>query len=199
MSVALDWAQFAACALVIGYAGARLTRLAHAIGEKTGLSGSWIGLLLLGVVGASLLLERLALLPTIGPVGFYTPLLLLLYLVAMRSVYDYERRQPAPSGSAVPPRYRALSLRRVAWQFILFAMVVVISLDDLVYTGGAILANVAPVHAVTAFSAAMMSGAVIIGVLYRPKRRWLYVPGAVSLALAAVYLVNVDVLYVHGE
>ena len=57
----------------------------------------------------------------------------------------------------------------------------------------------APVHAVTAFSAAMMSGAVIIGVLYRPKRRWLYVPGAVSLALAAVYLVNVDVLYVHGE
>ena len=104
MSVALDWAQFAACALVIGYAGARLTRLAHAIGEKTGLSGSWIGLLLLGVVGASLLLERLALLPTIGPVGFYTPLLLLLYLVAMRSVYDYERRQPAPSAAPGRPK-----------------------------------------------------------------------------------------------
>lgn len=338
MSAEVAWAQFAACALVIGYAGARLTRLADAIGEKTGLSGSWIGLLLLAtatslpevatgvsavtladapnlaignalgstifnlallvlvdflhqpdsiytrashghilsaafgvvvlcVIGASLLLERLGLLPTIAHVGFHTPLLLFLYLVAMRSVYDYERRQSASSESALPARYKELSLRRAAWQFVLFALVVavvgswlpvvgvriaesmgwsrsfvgtlfitavtslpemvvtisalrlgaldmaianllgsnlfnvvvVISLDDVVYTGGAILANVAPVHAVTAFSAAMMSGAVIIGVLYRPKRRWLHVPGAVSLALATVYLVNVYVLYVHGE
>ena len=338
MSVAFDWAQFAACALAIGVAGAKLTRLADAIGEKTGLSGSWIGLLLLAtatslpevatgisavtvaaapnlaignalgstifnlallvlldflhqpdsiytrashghilsaafgvvllsVVGASLLLERQSVLPAIAHVGATTPLLLALYLVAMRSVYDYERRQPAPTESALPAKYKALSLRRAAVQFVLLALVVavvgawlpvvgvriadamgwsrsfvgtlfitvvtslpemvvtvsalrlgaldmaianllgsnlfnivvVISLDDLFYTGGAILANVAPVHAVTAFSAAMMSGAVIIGVLYRPKRRWLHVPGAVSLALAAVYLVNVYVLYVHGE
>ena len=39
----------------------------------------------------------------------------------------------------------------------------------------------------------------ITGVLYRPKRHWLHVPGAVSLALAAVCLTNVYVLYVHGE
>lgn len=81
----------------------------------------------------------------------------------------------------------------------LFNIVVVISLDDLFFGGGSILAHVAPVHAVTAFSAAMMSGAVIVGLVSRPGRQWRYMPSMVSLALAAVYLVNVYVLYVHGE
>lgn len=48
--MALDWLQLAICALGIGYAGARLTRLADAIGEKTGMSDSWVGLLLLAAV-----------------------------------------------------------------------------------------------------------------------------------------------------
>jgi hypothetical protein len=94
-ATAADSAQFAACAFAIGYAGARLTRLADAIGDKTGLS------------------------------------------------------------------------------FGLFAT-------------GSILANVAPVHAVTAFSAAMMSGAVIIGLACRPQRPWPRAPGVVSPALLAV-------------
>jgi Ca2+/Na+ antiporter len=46
----LDWLQLAICALSIAYAGAKLTRLADAIGEKTGMSGSWVGLLLLAAV-----------------------------------------------------------------------------------------------------------------------------------------------------
>lgn len=341
MSAAADWASFAACALAIGYAGARLTRLADAIGEKTGLSGSWIGLVLLatatslpematgvsavtvanapnlaignalgstifnlallvlvdflhqpgslytraghghilsaafgivllGVVGASLLLERAQVLPAIAHIGAYTPLLLALYLVAMRNVYEFERRQPRPErspGSALPARYRAITLRAAVFQFVLFGalvaaagtllpvlgvriadtmnwsrsfvgtlfitavtslpelvvtitalrlgaldmaignllgsnlfnIVVVIALDDLFFTGGSILANVATAHAVTAFSAAMMSGAVIVGLVSRPGRQWRYMPSMVSLALATVYLVNVYVLYVHGE
>lgn len=344
MSAAADWASFAACALAIGYAGARLTRLADAIGEKTGLSGSWIGLVLLAtatslpematgvsavtvanapnlaignalgstifnlallvlvdflhqpeslytraghghilsaafgivllsVVGVSLLLEREQVLPAIAHIGAYTPLLLALYLVAMRNVYEFERRQPRSAGSArsggsaLPLRYQAIGLRAAVLQFAFFAalvaaagtllpvlgvriaeamnwsrsfvgtlfvtavtslpelvvtvtalrlgaldmaignllgsnlfnIVVVISLDDLFFTGGSILANVATAHAVTAFSAAMMSGAVIVGLVSRPGRQWRYMPSMVSLALATVYLVNVYVLYVHGE
>jgi cation:H+ antiporter len=338
MTAVADWTQFAACAGAIGYAGARLTRLADAIGEKTGLSGSWIGLLLLaaatslpelatgisavtvaaapnlaignalgstifnlallvlvdflhqpdsiytrashghilsaafgvvllGIVGASLLLEREQVLPAIAHLGSYVPLLIAVYLVAMRNVYAFERRQPRDAESALPPRYKALGLRSALLQFALFAavvgvmgswlpvvavriaetmgwsrsfvgtlfvtvvtalpetvvtvsalrlgaldmaianllgsnlfnIVVVVSIDDLLYLPGPILASVSSVHAVTAFSAAMMSGAVIIGLVYRPGRPWLRAPGVVSLALLAVYLVNVYVLYVHGE
>jgi cation:H+ antiporter len=77
--------------------------------------------------------------------------------------------------------------------------ILIVALDDLFYMPASILSAVAPVHAVTAFSAAMMSGAVIIGLVYRPKRPWLRAPGIVSLALLAVYLFNVYVLFVHSE
>lgn len=43
----LPWLQFAVCALLIGFAGHKLTRYAGVIGTRTGLPGSWIGLVLL--------------------------------------------------------------------------------------------------------------------------------------------------------
>lgn len=331
-----DWFQLAGCALAIGYAGARLTRLADAIGEKTGMSGSWVGLLLaavtslpelatgvsavtvahapniavgdvlgstvfnlallvmldvlhrpdtiysrastghvlsagfgvilLGVVGASVLLEREHVLPRLGSIGGYTPLLVVLYLLALRSVFSYERREAATGQAAQEPRYAGLSLRKASLQFTIFAGIVtvagvwlpiagsriademgwtrtfvgtllvagatslpevvvtlaalrlraldmaiagllgsnlfdllIIAVDDGFYTKGSILADVSPVHAVTAFSAAMMSGAVIVGLVYRPRQRVLRTMSIVSAALLAVYLVNVYVLFVHRE
>lgn len=44
------WAQFVACALVIGYAGGKLARYGDIIGQKAGWSGSWAGLILLSTV-----------------------------------------------------------------------------------------------------------------------------------------------------
>ncbi len=340
MTTTIDWAQFAACAFAIGYAGARLTRLADAIGEKTGLSRSWIGLLLLAavtslpelatgisavtvanapnialgdalgstvfnlallvlldllyrpdsiytrashehvlsaafgvvllsLVGAGLLLEREGVLPAVAHFGIYTPLLMLLYLWAMRSVFLHGRRQllPARAPASEPaPRYADISLRQTILQFALLAVVVavagawlpfigvriademgwtrtfvgtlfvagatslpevvvtvaalrlgaldmaiasllgsnlfdvlIIALDDVLYAKGPLLADASPVHAVTAFTAVMMSGAVIVGLAYRSPRLWLRVPGLVSLALLAMYLLNVYVLFIHGE
>lgn len=46
----LVWIQFLVCALVILFFGARLSRYGDAIGEKTGLGGVWVGLLLLAIV-----------------------------------------------------------------------------------------------------------------------------------------------------
>jgi len=43
----MPWLQFAVCALLIGYAGQALTRYAAIISQLTGLSASWIGLILL--------------------------------------------------------------------------------------------------------------------------------------------------------
>lgn len=330
-----DWLQLVVCAGAIAYAGARLTRLADALGEKTGMSGSWVGLLLLaavtslpelatgisavtaahapdiavgdvlgstvfnlallvmldvlhrpdtiysradtghvlsagfgvillGVVGSSVLLEREHVLPSIGSVGGSTPLLLLLYVLALRSVFSYERRQAGTRQPRDAPRHAGSSLRSVAWQFALLAVVVtlagtwlpvagsriasamgwtgtfvgtllvagatslpevvvtlaalrlraldmaiggllgsnlfdlaILAIDDMFYTKGPLLAEVSPVHAVTAFSAAMMSGAVIVGLVYRPRRRLMRSVSAVGAALLAMYLLNVYVLFVH--
>lgn len=333
----VNWIHLAACALAIAYAGARLTRLADAIGEKTGMSSSWVGLLLLAavtslpelatgisavtvadapniavgdvlgsavfnlallvlldilhrpdtiysrastghilsagfgvillsVVGASVLLQRSQLLPGLRSIGAYTPLLAVLYLLAMRSVFSYEQRQVVDQPPAGERRYDAITLRQAALQFGFFAGIVtlagiwlpiagtriademgwsrtfvgtllvagatslpevvvtlaalrlraldmaiggllgsnlfdllIIAIDDVFYTRGSLLADVSAVHAVTAFSAVMMSGAVIIGLVYRPRRRLLRTMSVVSAALLAVYLLNVYVLFVHRE
>ena len=48
--MASHWLQLAVCSLAIAFAGSRLTRVADAIGEKTGMSASWVGVLLLAAV-----------------------------------------------------------------------------------------------------------------------------------------------------
>lgn len=333
----LDWLQLAICALAIAYAGAKLTRLADAIGEKTGMSGSWVGLLLLAavtslpelatgisavtvadapnialgdvlgstvfnlallvvldvlhrpetiyrrastghilsagfavimlsLVGASVLLEREQVVPKLGSIGAYTPLLVLLYVLAMRSVFSYESRQARSEPAADQVRYLGLSLRSAALSFAAFAGVVtvagiwlpvagsriademgwtrtfvgtllvagatslpevvvtlaalrlraldmaiggllgsnlfdllIVAVDDMFYVKGPILADVSPVHAVTALSAVMMSGAFIAGLVYRPRQRYLRTMTVVSAALLAVYLINIYVLFEHRE
>lgn len=335
--MALDWLQLAICALAIAYAGARLTRLADAIGQKTGMSGSWVGLLLLAavtslpelatgisavtvahapdialgdvlgstvfnlallvvldvlhrpdtiyrrastghilsagfavimlsVVGASVLLEREQVVPRLASVGAYTPLLVLLYVLAIRSVFSYESRQMSVEPAAGQERYVELSLRSASLRFAAFAGVVavagtwlpvagsriademgwtrtfvgtllvagatslpeivvtlaalrlraldmaiggllgsnlfdllIVAVDDMFYVKGPILADVSSVHAVTAFSAVMMSGAVIVRLVYRPRQRYLRTMTVVSAALLVVYLINIYVLFEHRE
>jgi cation:H+ antiporter len=46
----LVWLQFGACAAIIPVAGARLSRYGDVMADKTGLSGSWIGLIVLATV-----------------------------------------------------------------------------------------------------------------------------------------------------
>jgi len=51
------------------------------------------GIALIGFVGFNLLLYRDGTFPSIGHVGLYAPVILLLYLLAMRSLYRYEQEQ----------------------------------------------------------------------------------------------------------
>ncbi len=48
--MSMVWLQFLICLLVIGYAGIKLSRYGDAIADKTGLGGTWIGLVLLASV-----------------------------------------------------------------------------------------------------------------------------------------------------
>ena len=54
------------------------------------------GVILIGFAGVSLLLGRDGLDLKFLHVGVYTPIIFVLYLVAMRSAFVYERRRPVP-------------------------------------------------------------------------------------------------------
>jgi cation:H+ antiporter len=167
MALLLPWLEFALCAALIAMAGPVLTQYGDIIARLTGLSRTWIGLVLLatatslpelftglsavtvagapniaigdalgscifnlvmlvlldemsreepiyrrleqghiltagfgviliGAVGAMLLLSRNGLNIRFLHVSIYTPLIVILYLVAMRAAFVYERRTPRP-------------------------------------------------------------------------------------------------------
>jgi len=332
----LVWLQFAACAALIAFAGVRLSRYGDVIADKTGLSGSWIGLVLLatvtslpelvtglssvtvadvpniavgdvlgscvfnlvilvlldflergesvyrrasqghilsaacgivliGFAGLNILLGDKAAL-AFGHVGAYTPVIVLFYVIAMRTVFFYERVQMAEFVEKAADRYPQLTLRQAGLRYALAALVIVaagtwlpfigvqlaevmgwhktfvgtlfvagatslpelavtiaavrigaldmaianllgsnlfdiliLAVDDLFFLKGPLLSHVSPMHAMTAMSAVVMSGIVIVGLLYRPQTRVLRSVGWVSLGLFTFYLLNIFVLYLHGE
>jgi cation:H+ antiporter len=331
------WLQFLTCLLLIAIAGSRLSRYGDIIAVRTGMGGTWIGVVLLatvtslpelvtgisaatianapniavgdalgscvfnlaivavldflqrgesvyrqahqghilaaafavamiGLVGMSLLLEPLGRVPTLGHVGLYTPLLLVLYAFSMRSVFLYERSQMAQSAGnrvCAPTdvtlrqagvRYAAAAgvivaaglwlpfvgtqlAQAMGWHttfvgtlFVAFATSVpelavtiaalrigaldmaignllgsnlfdmaILALDDLLYVQGPLLRHVSGVHLASVITAMMMSGIVIVGLLYRPRGRVLGSVGWISLLLLALYAFNTYVLYLHGE
>ncbi len=332
----LIWLQFAICFVLIGFAGPLLSRSADVIADKTGLSGNWVGLILvatvtslpelatgasaitfvdapdiaigdvlgscvfnlailavldfvqrgesvyrrvgmgqvvsagfgvmmIGLVGLNVMPPGRSISVPLGYIGAVTPILLILYVIAMRAVFNYERahleqaiessagRYPTTTLQAAISRYVGAALVIVAagiwlpfiardlaivmgWNqsfvgtmFVaavtslpelivtlaairigaidmavanllgsnLFNMVIV-AMDDALYVKGPILAHVSPVHAVSAMSAVIMSGIVIVGLVYRPQTRLFSTVGWVSLALFVMYLVNSCALSSHA-
>lgn len=331
------WAEFALCVLLIAVAGSRLARYGDAIAEKTGLGGTWVGLVLLatvtslpelvtgasavtlasapniaigdalgacvlnltilvvldlvsrgesiyvrasqahllsaafgvilmGFVGFSLLLQRDGVRWALFHVGLYTPILVVLYFVAMRTLFRYERDQREAHVEATAARHRGITLRHamigyaaaasvviaagvwlpfigvamaeaMGWQrsfvgtiFVAFATtmpelvvslsafrlgaldmaisnllgsnlfdLLIVALDDILYVKGSILADVSSVHAVSAFSAVIMTGVVMVGVFYRARVRVLRRAGWVSVVLFSMYLLNTYILYIRGD
>jgi len=335
--VAVVWLQFSACAALIAVAGTKLSRYADVIADKTGLSGSWIGLILLatvtslpelatgissvtiadapniavgdvlgscvfnlailvvldflhrgesvyrranqghilsaafgivliGFTGLNLLLGDKAAALSIGHVGAFTPVIVVLYGIAMRAVFTYERDQTREFVEKIADRYPQLTLRRAVGRYAAAAIVIVaagtwlpfigvqlagvmgwhrtfvgtlfvamatslpelavtvaalrigaldmaianllgsnlfniviLALDDLLFLKGPLLARVSSLHAMSALSALVMTGIVIVGLLYRPQTRIFRAVGWISLGLLTVYLLNSFVLYLYGE
>ncbi len=192
------WLQLTICLVIIGYAGWHLSRYGDILAEKTGLSASWIGLILLATAtslpelvtgitavtaaqapdiavgdvmgsaifnllilvmldavyrkeslytraaqghilsaalgalliafaGASMLLDQADSRPAlVGHIGLYSPLLLLIYLAAMRAVYHFEQRTLAEFTEAAASRYAGITLRQ-AWLGYLVAAAVIVA------------------------------------------------------------------------
>lgn len=229
------------------------------------LLAAGFGVVLIGFVGMSLQLHGQGASFAIGRIGGYTPIIILLYALAVRAVFAYERDQREAAVEIAVSRYPVTTLRRAVLIYIAAAAVIVVAgtalpfiaarladlmgwqrtfvgtllvaaatslpelivttaawrigaldmavanllgsnlfnilvlaIDDLLFPGGPLLYRVAPAHALSATSAVIMSGIVIIGLVYRPPRRIFRTVGWVSLALFTMYLLNTYVVYLYG-
>jgi len=230
------------------------------------LLSAGFGIVLIGFAGLNVLLADRTSSYSLGHVGPYTPVIILLYLVAMRSIFVYERTQLEEFAEQMADRHPEISLRTAVTRYAFAAIVVVgagaflpfiaadmakvmgwqntfvgtlfvagvtslpelvvtiaalrigaldmaisnllgsnlfniaiLAVDDLLFTKGPLLANVSPTHAMSAMSAVVMTGVIIIGLVYRPKTRLIMGIGWISLSLLTFYLLNSYVIYLHGE
>lgn len=220
---------------------------------------------LLGFTGFNLLLYREGTTLSLGHVGLYSPLILLLYLLAMRSLYQYEKAQVSEYVEDRVELHPDMSLKQAVKGYVMAALAVVaagvwlpfiaknlaaamaweqsfvgtlfvaavttmpeivvtvaalrmgaidlaignlfgsnlfniaiLAIDDLFYLPGPLLADVSLVHATSAFSAMMMSGLAVVGLVLRPASRVFRTVNWVSLLLLVIYLLNTWFLYLHG-
>lgn len=83
------------------------------------------GVMLIGVAGFNILIAVDGTTVSIGHVGVYTPIILLLYAVAMRTVFRYETREIQAVTERGPERYPELSLHQSVLRYAAAAIVVV--------------------------------------------------------------------------
>lgn len=221
---------------------------------------------LIGFVGFNLLLYRDTSIPSLGHVGLYTPVILLLYLLAMRSLYRYERVQLSEYVEDRVELHPDVSLKQAIQAYALAAVAVlaagiwlpfvakdlamimaweqsfvgtlfvaaitsapevvvtvaalrmgavdlaignlfgsnlfniaILAIDDLAYLHGPLLADVSLTHATSAFSAMMMSGLAVVGLVLRPVSRVFRTVSWISLLLLIIYLLNATFIYLYGH
>lgn len=333
----LLWLQLLICLAVIAYAGYFLSRHGDIIADKSGISASWIGLILLSTAtslpelvtgisavsfagapdiavgdvlgstvfnlailvlldvlhkretlysraaqghilsaslgtlliafaGFSILLDHAGMSPGFGHVGLYSPFILLVYLVAMRAVYGYERRTLAEYTEESAERYPDMTLHKAIRGYLWAALavvaagswlpfvakdisdmmgwgqsfvgtllvaavtsapeaavtfsalrigaldmaianllgsnlfdIIILAIDDLFYTRGPLLAHVDTSHALTAFTAVMMSALATVGFIFRPQGRAVLGLTWVSLGLLMLYVLNSWILFGHAS
>ena len=224
------------------------------------------GVVLIGFVGFNLLLYRNGAFPSVGHVGLYTPVILVLYFLAMRSLYRYEKAQVSEYVEDRAERYPDTGLKQAVKGYVIAAGAVVVAglglpfiasdlavamaweqsfvgtlfvaavtsapevvvtlaalrigaidlaignlfgsnlfniaivaIDDLAYLPGPLLADVSISHAASAFSAMMMMGLAVVGLVLRPQSRVLRTVSWISLMLLVIYLLNTLFLYLYGH
>jgi cation:H+ antiporter len=75
--------------------------------------------------------------------------------------------------------------------------VLILAFDDFAYVAGPIYGKVSPVHAVSALTACLMSGSVIVALAYRPVSRVWHTASWASLSLLALYLLNAVIQFLQ--
>jgi cation:H+ antiporter len=93
------------------------------------------GIIMAGFVGISVLFSQHGEIMSLGTIGVYSPVLLVLYAVAVRSVFHYERRQRAAAVEEQAERYPDVTLRQALIRYAQAAAVVVAAGLWLPYVG----------------------------------------------------------------
>jgi cation:H+ antiporter len=231
----------------------------YRLASATHVLSAGFGVVMLGFVAMSLITGRDA--PFLLHVGLYSPVLLALYLLALKSVFSHEQANHTRSAAAAVPvdarrewrRFvtaagvvlvagtwlpevadglsQASGLSRSFVGTVFMALVTtlpemavtvsalrlgaldmavgnllgsnlfnvtILAVDDVAYTKGPLLADVAPVHAGSAAAALVMTGLVIVGLVMRPQGRVLRVASWISVGLVAAYGVHAALQYLAG-
>lgn len=90
------------------------------------LSASF-GVVLIGLCGVGISLAAAGEPLALGSIGLYSPVIILLYLIAVWMVFSYESRQINAFTEQEPDAYSALSLTSVILRYLFAAMVVIIA------------------------------------------------------------------------
>jgi cation:H+ antiporter len=77
--------------------------------------------------------------------------------------------------------------------------ILVLAVDDMVYTQGSFYADISEGHLVSAFTAVAMTGIVIAAIYFRPRRRVLGIGSWASLALFGLFSLNTWLTYHLGS
>ena len=85
------------------------------------------GILLIGLAGLSLLGASLGETIALGHVGLYSPVILILYAVSMRTVFQYESRTAQASAETRVDAYPGLTLRDAVVRYVLAAFVILVA------------------------------------------------------------------------
>ena len=93
------------------------------------------GIIMAGFVGFSVLFAQHGDAMSLRYIGMYSPVLLVLYAVAVRSVFLYERRQRAEALEERVERYPKITLRKAVIHYVLAASVIVAAGLWLPYVG----------------------------------------------------------------
>ncbi len=86
---------------------------------------SGFGIILLGVIGLGIVMSVDGHPLALGHVGLFSVLLMVLYVVAMHTVFRYEMKQVGDFAEREPDKYQDISLRRTVVRYLAAALVVV--------------------------------------------------------------------------
>lgn len=86
-----------------------------------------LGALLIGFTGFSLILDQAGMSPAWGHVGIYTPIIVLVYLAAMRSIHRYEKATLDKYTETSAERYPEVTLREAIGGYLVAAVFVIVA------------------------------------------------------------------------
>jgi cation:H+ antiporter len=86
-----------------------------------------LGALLIGFTGFSLILDQAGMSPAWGHVGVYTPIIVLVYLAAMRSIHRYEKATLDKYTETSAERYPEVTLREAMGGYLVAAIFVIVA------------------------------------------------------------------------